>query len=1665
VSTAEINSMTTIAEELRLRAFAQREREIASLPREALAEILALPEYTFALFQAIRSQTKSPAAAPLLDKLLQEGWITNRASFVPGECLIRPGSSSSVEMEVFRMERSALEEMKQVGLAPATLEWPLKNQAEADTSGFESLLLPAGQLRCRSLGIAWNAMAPFSRHTAVRITLTPANSDFEPLELTGAVFSSTGSRWSGYETIVSLHEASQEMFAAALYQHFGVPGPRRLELIALLSGVSWLSTCHRLAEKGLGARRQKVPIPPQTLRWIRLARQLERGPSSAARHLIRLVEGLLRRGLDGEVIALLDAAALLAQTVGADLIAAVGLGQRRLELHHREQVDERRLAQFYERPEQLRPFEDLMADPRRWALHYLGTAGVGKTMLMRFLNRRLLASKYAVARVDFDYLSADFPVRRPAQLLLELADGLQLHIRDTQTEGSFREFQNRVEYIHREVEGEPPPNDPLGNLHREEFHSVLSAFCDFLLRLPQPVVLFLDTCEELARLQPDGRFQPGVQATFEILERIQKRLEGSTASLRVIFAGRRLLAIRGAGWRSKGAALEERQRQFSTVDEAAAEPKEFLSLHEIRGFTETEAREYLLRRLSASRLEQKFTGDHPLVKAIIARSRDNTTACDFEWTDGHPIEEGDRFNPFNLSLYADWAIDDPRLTAEAIAEGGTDPYIEIRIIRRLRGEVLEVLPTLLLLRRMTKAWLADIFQFDGATTENLYRELCQIEWMDYQPRGEEGAWLEVDRNLRPRLERYYQGRERTGEIENARRSLERWIARALEQNRKPDTALLSAALRILPPEDAAEYWSQLERRIARDGDWHWALPVCQNLLPEEGTIGVPLQAAVNATLAAARLHTQKQPDVLRLWQMAEQTAGNNPIPEVAQWLADRAAAGTVAAKAKQGEEPSAEELSRFWQLVRERPSPNWGAAIEALTTLQRSRSKELLDFEAIRSWRHSAHFPQQVGGIAEAMLPTPNGQLIENEVNLAVQVQPGQALDRVSMPDWPLPARLDERLRLELLAIGSENVRDASLLHRWRDEAMLHLDFPDSAWLVARIIEMTPPTERGELSELTDRLRDIPYTPLTTSTQQHTLPMFVALANAWNDVGDPEQALALLDRPLEAATLDPIATVQAQRSKARILRQHKMVERAQLFLNNLRLSQGESDSTTVELLEETVSPSVVASRKISWTGIIGLIVGLALLVAVIVLLFKLFAWGYSFWLPSVRSGWRFSSFALALFALITGSVFLPRLSRRMTRGWKRLSDAGTIASLAMARPDTTLGDSPTEIIVRLREVRLPRGMEQRLRIFFRFYGALFRVFVSTTARRNWLSTARAIMFPEWFEAEATWMAQRREMRPHLISTSAEGDAVLQELRRLLDSRAPQQFFLGINCLLPASDLPWEEAITGLLAGKEKAPPINFAPFRTDAVLGKEFPRRWRAADQQTLRTLMTTSWERPIRQAWTNGANRSLVYKLFGRFVTKGPARPEGPANFRICHLLGETVRRRNSVRFRASPTALGSIGETVEAPTDSEEKIRSAEQLLLEEKGLFILQEIPETSGDRLQTDRERTADMRRFANELFQGGAWAVLLIPNLPSALALRIIECLGSGLSLLRPPSWGSLLQLTSTIRREIAKASALGTPEFLFELAWEVTLFARSEAHASLVEKNQNNRPAASSEPA
>ncbi|HEX8921696.1 MAG TPA: ATP-binding protein, partial [Pyrinomonadaceae bacterium] len=388
--------------------------------------------------------------------------------------------------------------------------------------------------------------------------------------------------------------------------YFWMPDQARAETLRNLGNTTengrhvLQSTAVEIGSRILQARKT-VLLSEMVESWAELASRAEQDLTECSQYLIKTIRRLVDKEADtGRAQTWLAASKILAQALGGSLETARRVGENCIEREYRRKQDERHLKHFKPIDDQVEAFNDLLNTPDDgavWALHYLGHGGVGKTMLLRHITGRLLCKSDVhqslseretfspFSKIDFDYLSPEYPVRRPGQLLLELADGLRPFITTDRQKSEFDEFQNRTLELHETLSQNPTPDNPLANIQHERFGPMLNAFTDFLNLLPSPVVLILDTCEELAKVRSMGGVLPTIEATFEILSRIHK----DAPSVRVVFAGRRLLTQAGHHWSIPLDRLTLEEHSLPTR-------KDFLRLHEIRGFTEKEAEEYLTEK-------------------------------------------------------------------------------------------------------------------------------------------------------------------------------------------------------------------------------------------------------------------------------------------------------------------------------------------------------------------------------------------------------------------------------------------------------------------------------------------------------------------------------------------------------------------------------------------------------------------------------------------------------------------------------------------------------------------------------------------------------------------------------------------------------------------------------------------------------------------------------------------------------------------------------------------------------------------------------------------------------------------------------------------------------------------------------------------------------------
>jgi len=396
-------------------------------------------------------------------------------------------------------------------------------------------------------------------------------------------------------------------------------------------------------------------------RWAELARETGKGMAHAAAWLNTRIRALVSANETGKALAWTNSGSLLAQMLGGELETAVLTGKRRVELTYRAAQDARYLENYLEITDQVEAFTSLLSDDRdgHWALHYIGMGGVGKTMLLRYLEHSF-RDKLILSRVDFDYLSPDYPVRKPGQLLLHFAEELRLHAHTRDLENHLDTLHTKVIALHEALSADPFSEKWRNNLSGSPFTSILREFAGILGQLDKRLLLVLDTCEELTKLQPVGSELPNLEATFYILE----ALHDAIPSLRVVFAGRRPLALSGPGWEVQ-----------ATGESYLPKRKDYLRLHILRGFTRQQAQFYLTEKREL-RLTQEMEAE------ILENSRETGDPGTIHWEFEAKMGE-ERYSPFDLALYANWLKDDPDLKPETIRTGENDPYIKLRIVQRI----------------------------------------------------------------------------------------------------------------------------------------------------------------------------------------------------------------------------------------------------------------------------------------------------------------------------------------------------------------------------------------------------------------------------------------------------------------------------------------------------------------------------------------------------------------------------------------------------------------------------------------------------------------------------------------------------------------------------------------------------------------------------------------------------------------------------------------------------------------------------------------------------------------------------------------------------------------------------------------------------------------------
>jgi hypothetical protein len=798
---------------------------------------------------------------------------------------------------------------------------------------------------------------------------------------------------------------------------------------------------------GLNRLRELVPLianevlrypqlaTPATLRWAALASEAS-FPESFVAKFDSLVENAFASHDSAEILVWIEIARALVFLFGSDTTAALALQKagRRVELLHRREIDQQHLQKFKKRDEQLQAFVRLMGeDDQHWALHYLGAGGVGKTMLLRHLGANVCAQEYeaAVARVDFDFLNPDYPDLSPGLLLWAFAQELMLYAPDESARRYFADGDSYLRIQNQRRRGErgdlPRATDEL------EFRQALGFYIDGFKAIGKRLVLFVDTCEELAKIRPQN-----VDETFKILRALHdgpQILDNDAAapdstglpSLRVIFAGRRLLGSKGYGW---SLATIDGMDNVAGTGQEELKPRDFLRLNEIRGFTGTEADDFLRDIMKVRRA---------LWGAIKTKSEwqgQNTYGIQYQDKSDRPAETA-RYHPYDLRNFASWANDDPALTPEAMENASGSQFIESRIINRLRDPRLEkILPATAMLQHLDIETMNALSGTDPETAEALFLKLRKQDWttehriaagVSSKPR----VVLDIDPVMCGRLLDYFA--ERGVDLDEIRsKAAELLIARTLNANEElsaMDWSTFDSATRVIEsaPERAVRWWLAIEQRLLNERNFQW---VCDLIRPLRGEAGVlssseskrsmntALRCLIMATYASALLHIGDTTEAEAEWHEVQRTLQDVGSPLTAELYA-RALAARVSLilfkislrKGLDDDTPDA-RARRFWEQLENCATfslqvfATHVAAVEAIVESAEQTGKPHLEIKLLERWAHNA--PPELKSYA--IMLAGRAALIEHEsseamelAREALQVAPEPHAVPVTWADWIAP--------------------------------------------------------------------------------------------------------------------------------------------------------------------------------------------------------------------------------------------------------------------------------------------------------------------------------------------------------------------------------------------------------------------------------------------------------------------------------------------------------------------------------------------------------------------------------------------------------------------------------------------------------------------------------------
>lgn len=885
--------------------------------------------------------------------------------------------------------------------------------------------------------------------------------------------------------------------------------------------------------------------------WLKIVRYYR--PDRTGRRLMTDVDDLIAHGKRSNASTLVAACRGLGELASGTLLDAARRAQWRIDRALRVEQDNERLRHYCRRPSIETPIKELVetafrardevarsggpeGQGPRWALHLLGDGGMGKTMLIRYLASGRFATDYQlatflVARTDFDHLDPRYPEQRPAELLLALAADLLGFASTRDIYRLYRLFQDAVNALHERWAEQSASADA-----EDDLATAADLFSGFVESLGCPVLLILDTCEELAKLYLPNDPAPAIDQTFRLLELIQQR----TSRVRVLFAGRRPLVPSSERLRSAGPVLH---------------PRPYLRVLPVGGFTAAEADHYLRQREATRAAEDPEAA--PLRAELLQAALERALTVE---------RPGSRweYSPFELAAYYDWALSDPTLDASELKSAGGDPYIEWRIIGRLGDDQVRAaigiaaefgrFDATLLAPALVRAGIDAMAAFDGLATQ---------EWVNVLSLRDDGgpAVIEIDDHLLDRIravtarkpEWFPLDRGRLGE--DAREVIE---SRPLAEL---PAETVEAAIRLLPLQQAARVWERIEYRCCTEAAWGWAAQVAPRVAEVEraragqGDAAPTILGAILATQSSARLHSRGDPS--EQWRTVERLAARHPEPQAAVMLALRArlgrlATGDLADSAVIDNAVIIEALSREGD---QRAAFHLIGAVTAAVHGCMTRGQDLPERLLRRLEPLAATETSSAGAAVQLALAVHElwaGSLdaAASHADRAIELVDQAAGTTENWLDWVPPRELGDRCRLLRVLVGWRrgDALEAVPWPSWRSAALARIEDTDSERLVAATIRFElghrlVPALDLEAVEACNQY--VPGRRSSAWAHRQVGPLVVEVAEAWRVLGQPTRANRWLSAHIEAAVsagTDPDTIEACELARLRLCRRERTKE-------------------------------------------------------------------------------------------------------------------------------------------------------------------------------------------------------------------------------------------------------------------------------------------------------------------------------------------------------------------------------------------------------------------------------------------------------------------------------------------------------------------------------------------